>query len=66
MVGIVVAVLGGLFLLISRFPFLGNLPGDIQVKREGLNFHIPCATSILLSIILTIIINIVIRFFIRR
>ena len=64
--GIGIALLGGIVYLLARFPFMGNLPGDMHIKREGFSLYIPCATSIILSIILTIIINVVIRFLIKR
>ena len=65
-VGVAIALLGGLVFLFSRFQFFGNLPGDLNIRRENINIQIPCATSIILSIILTIIVNLVIRFLIRR
>ena len=64
--GIALAVLGGLLFLFSKIPFMGNLPGDIHIKRENFSIHIPIATSIILSIVLTIILNIIIRFILRR
>ncbi|MDD3776044.1 MAG: DUF2905 domain-containing protein [Actinomycetota bacterium] len=66
MAGIGLAVLGALFLLFPRVPFLGNLPGDIQVKRENFTLHIPITTSIILSVALTVIINVIIRVLIRK
>ncbi|MGM0366260.1 MAG: DUF2905 domain-containing protein [Actinomycetota bacterium] len=65
-VGIGIAVLGGIVFLLARFPFFGNLPGDINIRRENFSLQVPCATSIILSIILTIIINVIIRLLIRR
>jgi len=64
--GIGIALLGGIIFLFSRVPFMGNLPGDINIKRENFSLQIPCATSIILSIILTVIINIIIRFLIKK
>ncbi len=64
-VGIVIVILGGLVLLASRIPLLGNLPGDFSLSRPGFKFYFPLATSILLSILLTIVVNIAIRLFNR-
>ena len=44
-----------------RIPFLGRLPGDIRIEREGFNFYFPIVTCIVLSILLTIVLNVVSR-----
>ena len=63
-VGIGIALLGVLFLFLSKIPFLnhfGNLPGDIRIHRDGLSCFVPIASMILLSVLLTLVINFVIR-----
>lgn len=65
-VGIVIAIAGGLILLFSKLSFMGKLPGDIFIKRENFTFYFPIVTSIILSIVLTIIINVIIRIFIKK
>ena len=64
--GVVMIVLGGIFLLLGNFagkvPWIGRLPGDIYIQRGNWSFYFPLATSILLSIILTLILS----FFGRR
>jgi hypothetical protein len=62
--GIVLALLGGLFMLLARIPFfsqIGRLPGDIRVEGQGFSCFVPIFSMILLSVILTIVLNIVIR-----
>ena len=54
-VGAVLIVLGGVLLLAGRVPYLGRLPGDILIKRDGFTFYFPIATSILLSVILSLL-----------
>ena len=44
-----------------RIPFLGRLPGDIRIEREGFSFYFPIVTCIVLSILLTIVLNVVSR-----
>jgi len=44
-----------------RIPFLGRLPGDIRIEREGFSFYFPIATCILLSIVLTLLLNVIAR-----
>ena len=52
-VGIGLAVVGLLVVLRVRVPWLGRLPGDIHVERDGTDIHIPIATCLVVSIILT-------------
>ena len=54
-------VIGVLFLLagllwpwLSRVPW-GRLPGDILIEREGLRFHFPLTTSIIISVVLSLL-----------
>jgi hypothetical protein len=63
--GIIVAVAGGILMLAGRVPFIGQLPGDFRVQREGWSCYFPLATGILISIILTVLLNILIRLFNR-
>ncbi len=59
--GIVLVVLGFLFLVAPKIPFLGRLPGDIHYRGKNFSFHFPLATSIVISIILTILLNLFTR-----
>ncbi|MCI0438556.1 MAG: DUF2905 domain-containing protein [Chloroflexi bacterium] len=61
MVGGGIALLGLVFLLIGRAPFLGRLPGDISIERDSFSFHLPIVTMIVISIVLTVILNIIFR-----
>lgn len=64
--GILVAVLGGVFMLLGRTPInFGNLPGDIRIQRENMSCFFPISSMIVISIILTILLNIIIRLFNR-
>ena len=60
-IGVALAALGGLVWLLSKVPFLGNLPGDIRIERPGMTCLVPLASSILISSVLTIVLNIVVR-----
>jgi hypothetical protein len=60
--GVVLALLGGLLLLLGKIPFLGRLPGDIVIRREHWSFYFPLTTSIVISILLTLLFS----FFGRR
>jgi hypothetical protein len=63
-IGIVVAIFGGLLMLLGNTPILknlGGLPGDIRIERPGFTCIFPLATMLLLSIVLTIVLNIIVR-----
>jgi hypothetical protein len=59
--GIVIVILGAVLIAGPRIPFLGRLPGDIRIEREGVTIYIPIATMILVSIIASIVLAIVTR-----
>lgn len=57
-VGIVIVVVGLIFLYRDRLPFLGRLgrlPGDIAYEKENFRFYFPITTSLLISFILSLI-----------
>lgn len=60
-VGAVLLVLGFLFVLAPRIPFLGRLPGDVTIEREGLRIYLPFATMILVSIVASLLLGILNR-----
>ena len=53
--GIIMIVVGGLFLFGSKIPFIGRLPGDIAIQKKNFSFYFPITTSIIISIILSLI-----------
>jgi Protein of unknown function (DUF2905) len=58
--GLLLAAIGGLFLVGGRPPFrLGRLPGDIAIEGKRGSFYFPVVTCILLSVVLTLIIWVV-------
>ena len=61
-IGIVIAGLGLLLAFGGRIPFLGKLPGDILIRKDGFTFYFPVVTLLLLSVVLTLIINSIWRF----
>jgi hypothetical protein len=60
-VGAALLVLGFLFVLAPRIPFLGRLPGDITIEREGLRIYIPLATMLLVSLVASLLLALVNR-----
>ena len=59
--GMVAVIVGLVLLVLPRIPWLGRLPGDIVVQREGFTFYFPLATSIIVSIVLTVLLNLFFR-----
>jgi len=60
--GVIMVVLGLILAFGSHMPFLGKLPGDILIRKNGISFYFPVVTFLLLSVILTLIINFILRF----
>ena len=56
--GIVLVVLGAVFLVAPRVPFLGRLPGDFVLRRDHATIYIPLATCLVLSLVISILLNI--------
>jgi hypothetical protein len=53
--GVVLLVVGALFMLAGKTPWIGKLPGDITIQRKNFTLYFPLATSILISIVLTLL-----------
>ena len=60
-IGIVLVVLGLIFSVAGKIPWLGHLPGDITIQRERFTFYFPLTTCILISVIITLVL-----YFFRR
>jgi hypothetical protein len=59
--GVVSIVAGLVLLIVPRVPWLGRLPGDVIVEREGFTLYVPIVTSLVVSIVLTILLNLFFR-----
>ncbi len=62
-IGIGIAVLGGLLWLLSRIPGLSSLPGTIKIEGSGFTCIIPLLAMIVISVVLTILLNLAARLF---
>lgn len=60
-VGLVFVTVGLMWHFGAKFG-LGNLPGDINIRRNNLTIHFPIVTSVILSIALTVLLWIISRF----
>jgi hypothetical protein len=61
-VGGIIVVLGLILIFSQHIPFLGKLPGDIFVKRDGFSFYFPIVTFLVLSLLISIVVNVIIYF----
>ena len=55
-IGVILVIVGAVFLLAPKLPWLGRLPGDLSFKRGNFSFYFPLGTCILISIILSLIV----------
>jgi uncharacterized protein HemY len=53
--GVLLVVLGLLFSVGAKLPWLGRLPGDIYIQRQNFTFYFPLTTCLLLSLIITLV-----------
>jgi len=53
--GVLFVVAGVIVLAAGRLPWLGRLPGDITIRRDGFTLYFPLATSLLVSIVLSLL-----------
>jgi hypothetical protein len=57
---VVLIVLGGIFLLLSRFG-LDRLPGDLVFRRGNFTVYVPIGLMVLVSVLGTVLLNIFLR-----
>ncbi len=53
--GILMIIIGGLFVIGGKIPFIGRLPGDIAIQKKNFSFYFPITTCIIISIIFSLI-----------
>jgi hypothetical protein len=59
--GLVLVIVGAWILASPKIPWLGRLPGDIRISRDGYSLHIPLVTCLLVSLLLTFLLNLFTR-----
>jgi hypothetical protein len=52
-----------ILLFAPKIPYLGRLPGDIVVKKEGYSLYFPMVTFVIVSLPLTLPLNLFSHFF---
>lgn len=59
LLGATVFVIGLIVLVAPRIPWIGRLPGDIDIRSRNVRVYFPIVTCIILSILLTILLNLI-------
>ena len=54
--GIILLVLGLLFIFGNKIPYLGRLPGDIVIQKNNFTFYFPITTLIVLNLLVFLLI----------
>jgi uncharacterized protein HemY len=53
--GLLLVVFGVIVSLAPKIPWLGQLPGDILIKRERFTFYFPFMTCLIISLIVSLV-----------
>ncbi len=54
-IGLILVVIGLVLTVVPKVPWLGQLPGDIVIRRDRMTFYFPIATSFLISFFLSLL-----------
>ena len=60
--GLILAGLGVLMGWAPRLPWLGRLPGDIAIRRDGFSFYFPLTSCLVVSLLISVVFWVVGRF----
>ena len=52
-IGLLLVVIGFVWMVGNKLPFIGKLPGDIAIEKKNYSFYFPVTTCIIISIILS-------------
>ena len=53
--GLILFLVGGLFVVGGKVPWIGKLPGDIYVQKNNFTFFFPITTCIIISLTLSML-----------
>lgn len=59
--GIVIAAIGAVLIVGPRIPYLGRLPGDLRIERDGFTLYIPLASMLIVSIVASVVLGLLSR-----
>lgn len=59
-IGILLVIAGVTFYYFGdKLKWIGNLPGDIRIKKENVSFYFPITTMILFSVLINVIFRLI-------
>lgn len=56
-VGLIMGIVGLLFVCGDRMPWLGKLPGDVYLEGENFRLYFPLTSSLLVSLLLSLLLG---------
>ncbi len=62
LVGVLLIGVGGFLLWGPKLPWLGRLPGDIAIRRDGFSFYVPLTSSLIVSALISLVLWVMSRF----
>ena len=62
LLGIVLIALGSVIQWGPKLPWLGRLPGDIAIRRDGFSFYVPVTSSLIVSGVVSLMLWLIGRF----
>ncbi|MEI6863538.1 MAG: DUF2905 domain-containing protein [Candidatus Omnitrophota bacterium] len=57
--GIALILIGALVTFSGKMLWLGKLPGDISIQKNGFSLYFPITTSIIISVVLSLILMLI-------
>ena len=60
-IGVVFVAIGLLLQLAPSIPWLGRLPGDIRIEREGLRLYLPLTSCLVVSAAVSLVLSLLAR-----
>lgn len=54
--GLILVGSGVLLALAAKLSWLGRLPGDLVIRRDGFTLYVPLASSLLASVLISLVI----------
>jgi len=59
--GVIIVIVGLVFVLAQKVPWLGRLPGDIYYRKDNFSFYFPITTSLIASLVISLVVYLISR-----
>ena len=53
--GLVMVLIGLVWVFLPAIPWLGRLPGDVRIERPNFQFYFPIVTCLVVSLVLSLV-----------